>query len=64
VKREITASMAFNRQVRRLAKRQPVVAASIHATLLQLAADAFQAQLKNSQTGRQMGRLVVMQRGL
>jgi hypothetical protein len=64
VKREIIASMAFNRRVRRLAKRQPVVAAGIHATLLQLAADAFQAQLKNSQTGPQMGRLVVMQRGL
>jgi mRNA-degrading endonuclease YafQ of YafQ-DinJ toxin-antitoxin module len=46
VKREIISSTAFNRLVRKLVKRQPEVAASIHATLQQLAADAFQAQLK------------------
>jgi hypothetical protein len=36
VKREIIPSTAFNRLARRLAKRQPGVAASIHATLQQL----------------------------
>jgi mRNA-degrading endonuclease YafQ of YafQ-DinJ toxin-antitoxin module len=45
VKRELIPSTAFNRLVKRLTKRQPGVAASIHATL-QLAADAFHAQLK------------------
>jgi mRNA-degrading endonuclease YafQ of YafQ-DinJ toxin-antitoxin module len=46
VKRILLPSTAFNRLVKKLTKRQPQVATSIHATLELLAADAFQPQLK------------------
>lgn len=46
MRRTILQSSAFLRAARRVAKRQPEAAASIHSTITALANDAFQPVLK------------------